>query len=228
MSFAVQMRMFAEAEPAFDAAFRSARRIELGEGAWIEHVDRWVDGADEIFATLARGMAWRADRRVMYERIVDVPRLRASYPRDGAGHPLLDAMATALSHRYLRGSNASFDAITLALYRDGRDSVAWHRDRDHRDRLESVVAVASLGGPRRFMVRPMPGVHRDSPRARSIIVTIESGDLVVMGGSCQRTVEHCVPKAKVAAPRMAIMFRHSLPSSPSAPTEIHRRGEESG
>jgi alkylated DNA repair dioxygenase AlkB len=118
-------------------------------------------------------------------------------------------MAAALGRRY----GATFDAVTLALYRDGRDSVAWHRDRDHRDRLESVVAVASLGGPRRFAVRPL---DREAG-TRSIAFSIQSGDLVVMGGSCQRTVEHAVPKVRTANARIAIMFRHSEPISALAP-----------
>jgi alkylated DNA repair dioxygenase AlkB len=206
---ALQLRFDAAPEPSLDLAFARARRIELGEGAWIEHVHGWVRGAESLFETLAANMAWRADERRMYERIVAVPRLRARYPRDGAGHPVLDAMAAALGPRY----GATFDAITMALYRNGDDSVAWHRDRDHRDRLTSVVAVASLGGPRRFTVRPLV---RESG-ARSIAFSIESGDLVVMGGTCQRTVEHAVPKLREAPARIALMFRHTEPISPLAP-----------
>lgn len=181
-----QLPLFGGDAPSFDAGFRRVRRHDLGRGAWVEHVDRWIDGTDAIFRVLERGMAWRLDRRVMYEREVVVPRLRASVPRDGPGHPLFEAMAAALGGRY----GAQFDALTLALYRDGRDGVAWHRDRDHRDRLTSVVAVASLGGPRRFLVRP----RERAPGARSLALVIETGDLVVMGGSSQRVVEHHVPK----------------------------------
>ena len=202
---ALQLPLGMASAPAFDPAFRRSSRIDLGAGAWIDHVHGWISGAEVLFERLERSLTWREDQRRMYEKIVDVPRLRASYPRDGAGDPILDAMATALGPRY----GASFDAITLALYRDGRDSVAWHRDRYHRDRETSVVCVASLGGPRRFMVRPF---ERTSG-TRSIAFDIHSGDLVVMGGSCQRTVEHTVPKVRAANARMALMFRHSLPIS---------------
>jgi alkylated DNA repair dioxygenase AlkB len=203
--FALQLPLSGAVDPAIDRDFSRARRVDLGSGAWIEHVHGWLCGAEALFRTLEANMAWREDRRRMYERIVDVPRLRASHPRDGAGHRVLDDMARVLSARY----GACFDAITMALYRDGRDSVAWHRDRDHRDRLESVVAVASLGGPRRFAVRPL---ERENG-TRSIALTIESGDLVVMGGTCQRTVEHTVPKVRQASARIALMFRHRDPLS---------------
>lgn len=203
--FALQLPLSGAVDPAIDRGFSRARRVDLGSGAWIEHGQGWLVGAEALFRTLEGNMAWREDRRRMYDRIVDVPRLRASYPRDGEGHPVLDEMAGVLSVRY----GARFDAITMALYRDGRDSVAWHRDRDHRDRLESVVAVASLGGPRRFAVRPLE--RENGPR--SIALTIESGDLVVMGGSCQRTVEHTVPKVRQACARIALVFRHRDPIS---------------
>jgi alkylated DNA repair dioxygenase AlkB len=206
---ALQLRLDSALDPSIDLGFSRARRIELGEGAWIEHVDGWVRGAESLFSILEREMTWRADERRMYDRIVAVPRLRARHPRDGVGHPLLDAMAAALGPRY----GARFDAITMALYRNGDDSVAWHRDRDHRDRLTSVVAVASLGGPRRFTVRPL----LRASGARSIAFSIESGDLVVMGGSCQRTVEHAVPKVRQAPARIALMFRHTEPISPLVP-----------
>jgi alkylated DNA repair dioxygenase AlkB len=203
----LQLSLLGAAAPSVDVAFGRARRIELGAGAWVEHVHGWISGAEALFVELEAAMQWRADRRVMYDRVVDVPRLRASVPKDGAGHPLLTSMNDLLSARYA----APFDAITLALYRNGADSVAWHRDRYHRDRVTSVVAVASLGGPRKFAVRP----RSRASGTRSLALTIASGDLVVMGGTCQRTVEHTVPKMREAATRIAIMFRHDAPISPA-------------
>jgi alkylated DNA repair dioxygenase AlkB len=134
----------------------------------------------------------------MYERMVDVPRLIARVPDDGQGHPLVGAMAGALSRRY----GVDFDSIMVALYRGGADSVAWHRDREVRELDESYVCVVSLGGLRRFMLRPFGG-------GPSTTLSVGWGDLVVMGGTCQRTFEHCVPKQKRADPRIALMFRHA-------------------
>ncbi|AKF03199.1 alpha-ketoglutarate-dependent dioxygenase AlkB [Sandaracinus amylolyticus] len=196
--------------PEIDATFARATRIDVGahaideEPSWIEIVPGWVRGDAALFAALERSIAWRSERRMMYERMVDVPRLFARVPEDGQAPPLLERMREVLSSRY----DAPLDSTTLALYRDGADSVAWHRDHGHRDRAQCVVAVATLGGTRKFLVRPF----RASGQSR--VIVIRGGDLVVMGGACQRTVEHCVPKTKHASPRIALMFRHSEPIAP--------------
>lgn len=194
----VQLTFFGGGEPAIDPSFRAARRVELGRGAWVDHVRGWVSGHESLFAALEASMRWRSERRWMYERVVDVPRLLAMVPDDGEGHPLLGAMSRALSDRY----GVDFDSIMLALYRSGSDSVAWHRDRGEVRTLdEAYVCVVSLGGLRRFMLRPFGG-------GPSTSITVGWGDLLVMGGTCQRTFEHRVPKQRHAEPRLAIMFRH--------------------
>jgi alkylated DNA repair dioxygenase AlkB len=210
MAVAQQLSLLdAGAAPAFDATFADAVRVDLGRGAWIERVPAWLRGHDALFASLERAMSWRSERRTMYEREVDVPRLFARVPDDGPGHPLLPAMARALGARF----HAPLDSTTLALYRDGEDSVAWHRDRGHRDRERSVVAVVSLGGARRFLLRPLGGGSALPLRS----LALGPGDLVVMGGASQRVVEHCVPKTAHALPRIALMFRHTAPIAPVVP-----------
>ena len=184
-------------EPGIDGRFRTARRIELGRGAWVDRVQGWVDGHEALFDVLEHAMRWRTEERPMYDRVVAVPRLLARAPKDGPGHPLLGDMREALGHRY----GVGFSEPSLALYRDGRDSVAWHRDQVLRELDEAHVAVVTLGGPRRFMLRPHGG-------GESVAFSVGWGDLVVMGGSCQRTWEHSVPKQRRAEPRMALMFRH--------------------
>ena len=96
--------------------------------------------------------------------------------------------------------------LTLALYRDGRDSVAFHGDRVARNMPEALVATVSLGEPRRFLLRPHPERNRGAPR-RSVALSLGWGDLVVMGGACQRTWQHGIRKVAAAGPRMAVMFR---------------------
>jgi alkylated DNA repair dioxygenase AlkB len=136
----------------------------------------------------------------MYERVVDVPRLVARLPEDAPGHPVIDEMAGALSaHHGLR-----LDQVSLALYRDGRDSVAWHGDRMGPLRDGTVVAIVSLGAPRRFLLRPAGG-------GRSLAFTLGGGDLLAMGGTCQRTWEHTVPKMAHAGPRISLQFREAVP-----------------
>jgi alkylated DNA repair dioxygenase AlkB len=70
-----------------------------------------------------------------------------------------------------------------------------------RDLAEAVVAIVSLGGRRRFLLRPTGG-------GRSVRFDVGAGDLLVMGGSCQRTWEHAVLKtARPVGPRISVQFR---------------------
>ena len=146
---------------------------------------------------LVRGTTWRQERRHMYERTVDVPRLVASIPDDGPGHPLLERIRELLSAHYA----TAFARVSMGYYRDGADSVAWHGDYVARESDElTLVATVSLGAPRRFLMRPRGG-------GRSVPFTLGRGDLFVMGGLCQRTWQHAVPKVAHALPRLAVMFR---------------------
>jgi alkylated DNA repair dioxygenase AlkB len=193
-----QRTLFDRAEsPSIDAgALAGMRRVELGDGAWIEHLSSWVAGEAALMDALVRTTAWRSERRPMYDRIVDVPRLVASLPDDGPGHPLLDQIRALLCQRYA----TAFVRVGLGYYRDGSDSVAWHGDTIARELPEAIVATVSLGEPRRFLLRPRDG-------GRSIAYRLGRGDLFVMGGSCQRTWRHAVPKVAHALPRLAVMFR---------------------
>jgi alkylated DNA repair dioxygenase AlkB len=191
-----QLSFFDRHEPSVDASFSELERIYLGEGAWLEYVPGWLSGHDAVFDALAQRTRWRTERREMYGRMVDVPRLYAILPEDGRGHPLLELARALLSLRYA----TEFSRISAALYRNGRDSVAWHGDYVARNLDVAVVATVSVGAPRRFLVRPKPG-------GASRSFWLGSGDLLVMGGTCQRTFVHHVPKVAHAEPRIAIMFR---------------------
>ena len=153
--------------PAVDAgALARMTRIGLADGAWIEHLPNWVAGEAALMDALVRTTAWRSERRPMYDRIVDVPRLVASLPDDGPGHPLLDDIRALLSARYA----TAFVRVGLGYYRDGSDSVAWHGDTVARELPEAIVATVSLGEPRRFLLRPRDG-------GRSIAYRLGRGDL---------------------------------------------------
>lgn len=186
--------------PAFDATFAGIERTELAHSAWIDQLQGFLRGHQAVFAALHSDTRWHGHRRLMYDRMVEVPRLTASLPRDGPGHPVIRPLADALGARY----GATFDSISVALYRDGRDSVAWHRDKArHERRACALVATVSLGASRRFLVRP----HGGGP---SIAFSAGWGDLLVMGGACQLAWEHCVPKMRQAEPRISVMFRSSV------------------
>src|SRR5437763_2216002 len=180
-----------------------ARRTALGRGAWIDVLPGWIRGADALFGRLAAAVPWRAERRPMYDQVVDVPRLVCFYP-EGAPlpDPVLDQARQALNAHYAAELGEPFVTAGLCLYRDGRDSVAWHGDTTGRGRAgDTMVAIVSLGAPRVLALRPRGG----GPALRR---RLGHGDLLVMGGSCQRTWEHAVPKAAGAAgPRISVQFR---------------------
>ncbi|MFH8441705.1 alpha-ketoglutarate-dependent dioxygenase AlkB [Streptomyces sp. NPDC018026] len=180
------------------------RRTRLGPGAWIDLLPGWLSGADALFERLAAEVPWRAERREMYERVVDVPRLLAFYGAgDALPHPLLAEARDALSAHYAEELGEPFTTAGLCHYRDGRDSVAWHGDRIGRGaRQDTMVAILSVGAPRDLLLRPAGGGGETVRRP------LGHGDLIVMGGSCQRTWEHCVPKStRAAGPRISVQFR---------------------
>ncbi|GAA1481289.1 alpha-ketoglutarate-dependent dioxygenase AlkB [Gordonia sinesedis] len=178
------------------------RRRELTDGAWVDLRPGWVTGADDLFDALHEKAAWRAERRRMYDRMVDVPRLVATYTDvDRFPDPLLVEARAALSEYYRPELPAGFATAGLALYRSGSDSVAWHGDRIGRGSThDTMVAILSLGSPRPLLLRPRGG-------GASLKFLLSSGDLLVMGGSCQRTWEHAVPKISGVGPRMSVQFR---------------------
>ncbi|BAC68841.1 DNA repair protein [Streptomyces avermitilis] len=181
------------------------RRTVLGAGAWIDLLPGWLSGADALFERLAADVPWRAERRKMYDQTVDVPRLLAYYRAgDTLPHPVLAEARDALSAHYVAELGEPFTTAGLCYYRDGRDSVAWHGDRIGRGaREDTMVAILSVGAPRDLALRPRGG--GDVLRR-----PLGHGDLIVMGGSCQRTWEHAIPKStRAAGPRISIQFRPS-------------------
>jgi alkylated DNA repair dioxygenase AlkB len=179
-------------------------RTELTNGAWIDVLPGWLTGADELFGRLAEQVPWRAERRHMYDRVVDVPRLLCFYGED---EPLPDPMLVdardALTAHYAAELGEPFVTAGLCLYRDGRDSVAWHGDTIGRGSTQdTMVAILSLGTPRPLMLRP---ARSGGPTVRH---ELGHGDLLVMGGSCQRTWQHAIPKsARPTGPRISVQFR---------------------
>lgn len=180
------------------------RRTDLGHGAWIDVLPQWLRGADTLFETLVRDVAWRAEQRVMYERVVAVPRLLAFFgPHDPLPHPALTAARTELGEHYAAELGEPFTTAGLCFYRDGRDGVAWHGDTSGRGSSEdTMVAILSLGAPRHLALRPR------RPGPAPVRRPLGHGDLIVMGGSCQRTWEHAIPKtARAVGPRVSVQFR---------------------
>ncbi|MEU4380804.1 alpha-ketoglutarate-dependent dioxygenase AlkB [Micromonospora echinofusca] len=179
------------------------RRHPLSHGAWVDHLPGWVTGSDEVFDVLLRDVPWRAERRTMYDAEVDVPRLLCWYAgHRPLPHPLLSEARAALTRHYAPELGEPFVTAGMCLYRSGRDSVAWHGDTQGRSaHTDTMVAIVSFGSPRPLLLRPRGG-------GDSLRFPLGHGDLVVMGGSCQRTWEHAVPKtSRPVGPRVSVQFR---------------------
>lgn len=181
-------------------------RVRLAHGAWVDVQRGWLAGSAALFSRLMERVPWRAERRRMYDRTVDVPRLLCFYQEDAElPDPALEACRRRLSEHYRAELGEPFRTAGLCLYRDGRDSVAWHGDTIGRGSTEdTMVAILSLGTARPLLLRP----RATGSGARTVRYSLGHGDLLVMGGSCQRTWEHAVPKsARSTGPRISVQFR---------------------
>lgn len=195
-----QLTLFGHGATAFDASFARLERTWLSEDAWVDYAPGWLSGHEELFQRLANTVRFRQEERTMYERVVAVPRLIAVLPADGEIPSVIEAARRTLSQRY----GEDFTRISLGYYRNGRESVAWHGDYVARKLPNALVATLSVGAPRRFLLRPSGG-------GKSVGLSLGWGDLIVMGGSCQRTFQHSIPKVAHAPPRISIMFRPTWP-----------------
>jgi len=179
-------------------------RHTLTAGAWVDVLPGFVQGSDAVFETLLHDVDWRAERRQMYDGVVDVPRLLRWYGGDETlPHAALTAAKAELNRHYAGELGEEFVTAGMCLYRDGRDSVAWHGDTLGRSATtDTMVAIVSFGSPRNLMLRPRAGGHE------TLRFPQGHGDLIVMGGSCQRTWEHAIPKtARPVGPRVSVQFR---------------------
>jgi len=201
-SFPFQPTLFDAAAPAFDRSFAELRRIDLDAECWLELATGWVSGSDALFQEILRTRRWGQRSRRMYDRRVQEPRLTSPWSA-ASGAPLepaiVDEMRRALSRRY----GVDLDSAGFNLYRDGADGVAWHGDRILKAIADPLVALVSLGEPRRFLLRRKGG-------GPSLAFALGRGDLLVTGGRTQRLWEHSVPKVARAGPRISIAFRHGL------------------
>jgi alkylated DNA repair dioxygenase AlkB len=189
--------------PAVDDSFSSLERIDLDPESWVDYAPGWVTGADDLFAEILASTDWGQRTRWMYEKQVVEPRLTSYWRADGGGPldpPVLEDMRRLLSERY----GVELDSMGMNLYRDGRDSVAWHGDRIAKAIERPIVALVSLGHPRKFLLRPKGG-------GKSRPFELGRGDLFVTGGRTQRAWDHSVPKvANAAGPRISLAFRHGM------------------
>jgi len=183
-----------------DTSFRTAKRFALDEMSWVEVVPIWLSGAHLLLQRMMTSVPWRQHDRRMFDQVFREPRLTAQFHRVcDAPEQVLAQAAHVLAKHY----GVVYDSMWLNFYRNGQDSTGWHRDYFSCRRTECIVPVLTLGAQRRFLIKPRVG-------GRSVVFRPMSGDLIVMGGRCQKDWVHSVPKdAGVAAPRMSVNFQSS-------------------
>jgi alkylated DNA repair dioxygenase AlkB len=212
-----QASLFGLEAPSVDASWPGLERSWFDEDSWVDHLPRWLNGSDHVFAELVARVPWGQRRVRMYDRMLDEPRLTWWWGEtDGPEAlplPILGEMSHVLAERYRR----HFDSIGLNFYRDGHDSVAWHSDRVGRTQLDPIVVIVSVGAPRPFLLRPRGG-------GPSQAYLLGQGDLVVLGGAAQHHWEHTVPKVAAPGPRISIMFRHGEPDRARSSTSRNEVG----
>lgn len=204
--------LFALDDPSCDASFGGSHRVQLDAASWVDIVPRWMRGADLVFGELVARLRWSQREVVMYDKVLPEPRLTdwwTTLSERVEPLPVLTEARSLLTERYTR----PFDTVGFNFYRDGRDSVTWHADRERYHHEDPVVAIVSVGALRAFHLRPRSGVVGEHQQ-----FLVGQGDLLVMGGSCQHDWEHAVPKvAHAPGPRLSIMFRHNLADLPRDP-----------
>ena len=207
-----QRSLLGSGEPAIDAG-AAFDRIQLDERAWVDVSRTWLHGADTLLDRLIEGVAAAgqpldvrpAGRRPPAVALVQGRRgaTRAGVRRDPRGSP--DPLPGAP------------EGPGLNYYRDGRDSVAPHRDRELRHLDETLIAIVTLGAQRPFLVKPCRGPFGD--------ISPASGDLLVMGGRCQVDWEHGVPKVARAGTRISCTWRWSSRRGPAERSPSWRSSE---
>ena len=201
--------------------FESAGVLADDERGTITYTPGFVPAAraEAWFQALREGLEWKAERRRMYDRDVDVPRLTAHFrfvTADGEGAALPAAIREA-AHEVLTRTGVPFTSVGLNRYRDGRDSVAPHND--HLDEIVEgfPIGLLSLGATRRMTIRT-----KEEPR-RSLFVDLESGSLLMMSYATQLHYTHGVPKvARPVGERISLAFR--VKSVRAASDDQARRG----
>lgn len=183
-----------------DETFATARRRALDTQSWVEVVPAWLARPDLLFERLAEAVPWKEHYRKLFDQVFLEPRLTAEYPSVADAPDPLPMLARVLSRHY----RVPYDGVWLNLYRHGRDSTGWHRDRFSCRKPLCIVPVLTLGAARRFLVKPRSG-------GSSVAFAPRSGDLVVMGGRCQRDFVHGVPKAEgLRDARISVNFQSSV------------------
>lgn len=182
------------------------QRTWLDRHSWVDVARGVLGNSDEVARALVDGLSWSEGRNFRYDHWVDVPRLGSGYPLHRPPHPVLGEVHRALQHRY----EVRFGSPAVAWYRNERDGIAFHRDRDMKWLDDTRIALLVVGERRPFLLRSRADRHaHDRPLRHEVLdLAPGHGDLLVMGGACQARWEHSVPKlTHRVGPRLSVQWR---------------------
>ena len=160
---------------------------------------------------LVAELAWEEQQFTIFGRRTPMPRLIAmygpvGYRYSGVVHPPqpLTARLEAIRAVVEAATGLPFNSVLANLYRDGRDSVGWHRDSDYAHDDRPAIASVSFGAVRHFKLR-----ERTGPPAAA--VDLEPGSLLLMDAGAVARWWHRVPKtSRPIGPRVNLTFRHMV------------------
>jgi alkylated DNA repair dioxygenase AlkB len=198
-------------------------QVELALGAWLEIEPQWLGAAeaDRLLQVLRDELTWEQREIVLYGRRVLQPRLIAwagALPYRYSGQTLPPRAPTptvaALVDRVNQTLGRSFNHVLANRYRDGQDSMGMHADAEPELGPDPVVATLSFGAARRMTIAP-----RDGQAADKTELLLGTGDLLVMGGTCQRHFRHGIPRQRardeVVGERISLTLRQVLRAPPA-------------
>jgi alkylated DNA repair dioxygenase AlkB len=178
-----------------DLAAPSVERLELDDTSWVDVARGWLppEHAADLFEGLRDDVRWQQGRVFRYDHWYEEPRLGGWWaPGNPPPHPLVVDLHRVVQRTWRK----QFDGVAFAWYRDGRDSVAFHADRELKWLDDTVIAVLTLGAPRPWLLKPKSVKFNDDDMAPGVTRDLRpaGGDLFVMGGRTQADWVHAVPK----------------------------------
>jgi alkylated DNA repair dioxygenase AlkB len=185
----------------FDAGKKRYTSFDLSDAElqlWEQFFDK--EASDRYYEILLHTSPWKQRERKMYDKMVLDPRLIAWYGNNGIP---FTAELLEIKDKVEKQCNIIFDSVLLNLYRDGKDSVAWHSDTLPADGKHKAIASVSFGETRPFQVR-----HKTRKDIKLLEIPLTHGSFLLMGTTMQGSYEHHIPKtAKLIAPRINLTFR---------------------
>ena len=170
--------------------------------------------SSDFFVALRQEIEWKQEPIMMFGKSIMQPRLTAWYGDEGKSYRYSGitmrpkswtATLKSIKEKIEGVAKTKFTSALLNQYRDGNDSVGWHRDNEKELGDNPVIGSVSFGAPRNFLFKHVANENL------KIKLVLESGSFLLMKNSTQHHWLHCVPKTKsVLEPRINITFRTIL------------------